>query len=307
VLLEEHYREPIPNFQAIIAPATGDWFYIIGMVKRAQSAACGEYVVAGSGADIFARMATEMRPSEGIIPPELEALRIANELMAQEFITGAPVRASFGGAYEIFYASEDGFQRVDDVMHIFRFVNALPSRKVEIYQGPHVTRQWYDGSQLCIGSLSILDAVQQQRDQLSDADAAALPSAGLPAAAAVLWRKRYADGRRHHALLRSRLQRQLHQLQRLCDVPMMCWADKIALWLGAILAVALWLLHSIGTPAEDTPVVTSFQLLSVFAEAWWLVASKTILPLWIVLRVFDALAGGPARRRGRVTATILHR
>jgi len=163
-LLKAHYQEPILDFHAMIVPANKDWYYAIGTVQRSQSPACGEYAVAGSGTDIFTRMATEMTASEGIVPPELEALRISNELMAQEFITGAPVRGSFGAAYEIFYAAEEGFERVDDVMHIFRFVKACSSDKIEIIQGPHVTRQWYDGSQLCVASLSNPDAVQQQRD-----------------------------------------------------------------------------------------------------------------------------------------------
>ena len=151
-LLDAHYREPIPKLHAIIVPASGDWVYTIGAVQ-----------VAGTGSEIFMEMAHQMLPSAGVIPPELEALRIANDFMAQEMITGAPVRALFGGAYEILYhASNEGFNRVDDVMHIFRFVRVLSEDKIEIYQGPHVTRQWYDGSQLCVASLSSPGAVEQQ-------------------------------------------------------------------------------------------------------------------------------------------------
>jgi hypothetical protein len=161
-LLDAHYQEPISDFHAMIVPARGDWLYTIGPVQREQSRACGEYAVAGTGTEIFTRMAAQMLPSEGVVPPELEALRISNELMAQEFVTGAPVRASFGGAYEILYAGEEGFVRVDDVIHIFRLVKVWSSDKIEIYPGPHVIRQWYDGSQLCIASLSNPDAEQQQ-------------------------------------------------------------------------------------------------------------------------------------------------
>jgi hypothetical protein len=160
-LLDAHYRELISNFHAIIAPAVGDWFYTIGAVQRSQSPVFSDYAVAGSGTEIFTRMAAQMLPSEGVVPPELETLRLANELMAQEIVTGAPVRASFGGAYEILYAGKEGFERVDDVIHIFRFVKVWSSDKIEIHQGPHVTRQWYDGDQLCVASLSNPDAVQQ--------------------------------------------------------------------------------------------------------------------------------------------------
>jgi hypothetical protein len=161
-LLGAHYREPISDFHAMIVPASGDWFHNVGPVQREQSLACGEYAVAGTGAEIFRQMATQMLPSEGVVPPELEVLRMANELMAQEIVTGAPVRAAFGGAYEILHAGEEGFERVDDVMHIFRLVKVWSSEKVEIYQGPHVIRQWYDGPQLCIASLSNPEAEQQQ-------------------------------------------------------------------------------------------------------------------------------------------------
>ena len=89
-------------------------------------------------------------------------------------------------------------------------------------------------------------------------------------------------------------------------MPMMCLADKVALCLCVVLAAALWILCSIGTPAEEAPIVSGYQFLIMFAEAWWAIASKTILPLWIVLRILDAITGGPQRRRalrgGRVTA-----
>lgn len=143
--LGAHYQEPISNFHAIIAPADGNWLYYIGSVQRAQSPACGEYVVAGSGAEFFTRMAAQMTPSESVVPPELEALRIASDLMAQEIITGAPVRASFGGGYEVFFAGEQGFERVDDVIHIFRAVKVWASNHIEIGDYPRVIRQWYDG------------------------------------------------------------------------------------------------------------------------------------------------------------------
>jgi hypothetical protein len=162
-LLHAHYREPTPKLHAIIVPASGDWFYTIGAVQKNQSPGCGKYIVAGRGGEIFMEMANQMLPSDGVVPPELEALRIANDFMAQEMITGAPVRALFGGAYEILYhAGDEGFNRVDDVMHIFRVVRVLSEDKIEIHQGPHVTRQWYDGSQLCVASLSSPIAVEQQ-------------------------------------------------------------------------------------------------------------------------------------------------
>ena len=159
-LWDKYYGKPIPGLHAIIVPASGDWLYNIGVVQKNQSPGCGEYFVAGTGAAIFTKIATKMIPSEGT--PEHEALRIASEFMAYEFLDGGPIRALFGGAYEILYVGEKGFQRVDDVMHIFRLVQVVSSNQIKIIQGHHVIRQWYSGSQLCIGSLSSPDAEQQQ-------------------------------------------------------------------------------------------------------------------------------------------------
>ena len=92
--------------------------------------------------------------------------------------------------------------------------------------------------------------------------------------------------------------------RQLLALPMI-FADKLALWLSAALLIVLWSLHSLGTPAEDTPIVSTLNVIGMLISIWWIIASKTILPLWILLRILDAVTGGPARRRGRVRATIL--
>lgn len=75
----------------------------------------------------------------------------------------------------------------------------------------------------------------------------------------------------------------------------MIWADKIPLAIGAIIMLALIGLH--GTIGDNSPIPW---------DAVWVVAQvlfwKIMLPIWIGLRVFDFLAGGPRRRRGYVTA-----
>jgi hypothetical protein len=63
-LLDEHYREPIPRLHAIVVPASSDRLFYIGAVQRNESPGCGEYLVAGTGAEIFTQMANQMLPSE---------------------------------------------------------------------------------------------------------------------------------------------------------------------------------------------------------------------------------------------------
>jgi hypothetical protein len=80
--------------------------------------------------------------------------------MVREVVTGEPIHAQFGGAYEVLYRGPNGFERVDEVMHMFALVKVLPN-DTEIYHYPHATRQWYEGDQLCIASFSTRKVHQQ--------------------------------------------------------------------------------------------------------------------------------------------------
>jgi hypothetical protein len=68
--------------------------------------------------------------------------------MAREIAIGDPVRLGFGGAYEVLYLGSNGFERVDDVMHVW----ATISSTYEISLYPHATRQWYENDQLYVSS-----------------------------------------------------------------------------------------------------------------------------------------------------------
>lgn len=80
--------------------------------------------------------------------------------MAREAVTGEPVQASFGGAYEVLYLGQKGFERVDDVMHFFTTVN-VTTKNIDISMSPIHTRQWYEGDQMLIASFSTPEAHQQ--------------------------------------------------------------------------------------------------------------------------------------------------
>src|SRR3984893_5069593 len=64
-LVETHYRDEIPNFWAIIAPAGENWFYTLGEVTRAESSLCGPYAVAGTGAEVFQTLVRATTRPEG--------------------------------------------------------------------------------------------------------------------------------------------------------------------------------------------------------------------------------------------------
>jgi len=147
--LEAHYRQPVPDFSAIIVPGNNaNRISTIGEVYRSSSSFAGEYLVAGRGRTIFKDMVDVMRPEESA--PDVAGLRIVNDLTAREIVTGEPLRAAFGGAYEVLYLSPNGFERVDDVMHAFALVKVSTNIHVSHYS--FVMRQWYENDQFCVFS-----------------------------------------------------------------------------------------------------------------------------------------------------------
>jgi hypothetical protein len=162
-LLEAHYRVSIPNFWAIIAPATENWYYILGDVQKGASPSCGEYAVAGTGTSIFRGLVNETRLREGdILSTDLTALRLANELLAREIITGETIHALFGGGYEVLYRDSHGFQRIDDVLHIFSQIFVTNDGFCENFLlYAHQIRQWYEEDRLYLVSLSLTDEARQ--------------------------------------------------------------------------------------------------------------------------------------------------
>jgi hypothetical protein len=158
--LDAHYRQRVPNFYAIVATANQD-FYKIGDMYQSTSSFAGVYAVAGSGNQLFRKMMEEMIPREDdTVAPDIDGLQIANDFMAREVVTGEPIHAKFGGAYEVLYRGLKWFERVDDVVHIFALAKVLPT-SIEISHYSHATRQWYEGEQLCVASFSTPQAYQQ--------------------------------------------------------------------------------------------------------------------------------------------------
>ena len=159
--MSDNYSLHVPNFHAIIVPV--DDFklaYKLGDVDQAFSRFAGHYFVAGRGKQLLKDMVDQAVPSEDS-HPDMDGLRIANEFMMQEVVTGGPTRAAFGAAFEIWYRGSTGFERVDDVLHCIATARVYSGRPIEIDHYPHTTRQWYKSDHLCIASLSTPEAHQQ--------------------------------------------------------------------------------------------------------------------------------------------------
>jgi hypothetical protein len=94
----------------------------------------------------------------------------------------------------------------------------------------------------------------------------------------------------------------------------LCWADKIPLLLFGLITVALLVLGELGptdsdycrylrlehpdwTSANSYCFVTSAQHWSAFFSIEWILFLKFIAPIWVITRLIDLFAGGPAIRR----------
>jgi len=157
--LELHYRDPIENFHAIIAPAEGNWCYRLGNIQKGESLSWGSYLVGGSGAEIFREIVDQTLRREGTA--DLVALKLANDLLVREIGTGQTIDAGFGAGYEVLCRDVSGFVRLDDVMHFFTQVRVNNGVDLKVSHYPHVLRQWYEGECLYISSLVTMDAQNQ--------------------------------------------------------------------------------------------------------------------------------------------------
>jgi hypothetical protein len=93
----------------------------------------------------------------------------------------------------------------------------------------------------------------------------------------------------------------------------LCWADKVPLVLLALMTLALLFLglgpaeddycryirlgNPHGTSADSYCFVTTAQHWSAFFSIEWTLFLKFIVPIWVSLRLMDAMGGGIAIRR----------
>lgn len=82
----------------------------------------------------------------------------------------------------------------------------------------------------------------------------------------------------------------------------MAWCDRIGLGLIVLLAAFLFFIGATG----PNPKFLDADWWQAYVDSVAIVSMKFILPLWIVLRVADAVAGGPGRRRGIFTVRPLN-
>lgn len=70
---------------------------------------------------------------------------------------------------------------------------------------------------------------------------------------------------------------------------MIIWADKIAIvWGGVVFVVILWMANN----------AAAFDDAMLHSDLAFQLVLKLVLPVWLLLRGLDWIAGGPRRRRG---------
>lgn len=77
-----------------------------------------------------------------------------------------------------------------------------------------------------------------------------------------------------------------------------CWADKLGtVWACVVVGIVLAL-------QERGGFLKSIDTESGLAQ-WFRLFALVVLPVWVILRLMDWVAGGPAKRKGLVRAQIL--
>lgn len=82
----------------------------------------------------------------------------------------------------------------------------------------------------------------------------------------------------------------------------MAVVDRIGLGLVVLFVLFLFFIGGVGPNDKfmDADWWTAFW------DIFWTIGLKFILPIWLALRLVDAVSGGPARRRGRFTVRPLN-
>jgi hypothetical protein len=121
----------------------------------------GKYRAAGSGANLFAELINGSQGQVGRLTmaedlPEVHALNLCSEFLARETYLNQTILSQFGGGFELLVPSPKGYQRIDDIMHIFVDKDVADLSTTRFY--PHVIRQWYEEDRLYIESMSSVEA-----------------------------------------------------------------------------------------------------------------------------------------------------
>jgi hypothetical protein len=120
----------------------------------------GKYLSAGSGAKLFAEVISDSQLPVGKLTmvedlPDVHALNLCSVFLAREIHLNQTILSQFGAGFELLVPGPNGYQYIDDIMHIFvtKRVDDLSDTRFH----PHVIRQWYEEDRLYIESMSSLD------------------------------------------------------------------------------------------------------------------------------------------------------
>lgn len=128
---------------------------------RGETKHYGKYLAAGSGRERFAELINGSQGQLGKLTmaedlPEIHALNLCSEFLAREIYLNETILSQFGGGFELLVPGPEGYQCVDDIMHIFVTKRVDDPSDTRPY--PHVIRQWYEGDRLYINSMSSQEA-----------------------------------------------------------------------------------------------------------------------------------------------------
>jgi hypothetical protein len=164
-----YYQGKAVEFTALIVASYGDSYTMCqfgdkrGEILEGDSPAYGKYYAAGSGAEYFSTIMNYKAPEGAVGPaqaPRSNVLTLCNHLLARELYFGDTFKANFGGAFEVIYLTQNGFQRLDNIQHVFLTVDTLDG-KTNVQISPYVIKQWYRGDCLCILSTAPVEEGQR--------------------------------------------------------------------------------------------------------------------------------------------------
>jgi hypothetical protein len=81
----------------------------------------------------------------------------------------------------------------------------------------------------------------------------------------------------------------------------MALVDRIALGLFVLVAIIMFAMGETG----PNPNFLNAEWWQSYFDIMFVIGVKFLVPIWLVLRLLDALAGGPARRRGAINARLI--
>ncbi len=147
------------KLSAIVAYLLGGVYYrrAIGSIAKHDLRLFGKNcLVGGTGTTRFVDFCSRQ---QGPTPSPLafgddvwvkHPLLLVSNFLADELHFGSTIRANFGGGFEFLFATDRAFERVDDIVYAFMFVDVDGDGRADALVNPVMLRQWYQDDCLYI-------------------------------------------------------------------------------------------------------------------------------------------------------------